>query len=201
MNKLQEIFDKTIKENSEENFELNYSFQEIKNLRQFNKSLDLLTELIRLLSETISDAIDNNLVSSGLLNESDSVMKRMWSDAKGRIKKIEEKVEAISQLLKDFLDKKPIVIKGKALTFTRERVFNSQRLVNSYTSRVEYEAGEYKRLTNELKPAKPPYPLSDTFRIYNLTIHSFNLVLDGSRKHFGISIESLPDAREADNSI
>jgi len=189
MNK-SELFEETLKES-------NFEFTSIENLGQFNEGLDYITEQIGSIHEAINDAIDDELVSFGLLNESKDYLNKIWKNAKDKIEKFEKKVYSISSILQDFLRNEPITRKGREVEFTRDNCINSRILVDGYTNNVEFNADEYRRQTKELN-YEHPYPIKGAIEVYNVSIDDFNKVLSESRNRLGIAPEELPNARRAD---
>ena len=169
-----------------------FKYKSIVNLDQFNEGLEYLTDQIKLISRIIYDMTDENLVSSKILNESNSEMRKKWENAKELIAVRINKVVSINSILRDFILNKTVIKNGIKFRVTRENLISSQSMVEDYTEEVEDTAQRYYNKAKKL--SAKPYPLYDTIRVYNMSVTCFNRVLNDCRARFDISLDELPDA-------
>ena len=113
-----------------------FKYKSIVNLDQFNEGLEYLTDQIKLISRIIYDMTDENLVSSKILNESNSEMRKKWENAKELIAVRINKVVSINSILRDFLLNKNVIKNSIKFRVTRENLVSSQSMVEDYTEEV-----------------------------------------------------------------
>ena len=198
MDKLEKIFKETLEMSQKTSNSTDFIYTSVKNLDQFNEGLEYITNQIKFIYKTIDKMADENLVSFGILNESTFILTKKWEDAKEEIETRKNKVYSVSSILRKFLQNEPIIEDDIEYEITHVNCINSQIIVDGYTDDVEHTVKKYYETAKKFK-IQYPYSLDDAVRIYNISIDSFNGILDECRQNLNIIPEDLPNAKQANS--
>ena len=176
----------------EKNSSFKYSI--IQNWNQFNEGIEFLSNQIKLIRDLIDDSIDDNLIFSGILNESKANINQIWENTKNEIDIQNKKVDRVREILLDFLQEGSVIINNNEMEITSENISYYTIIIDSCTDEVEFIINKYYKTINKFKVIS--YPLDDIIRIFNLSIDNFNRVLDEYRRKFNIISNNLPDAKK-----